>query len=86
MDKKTNWGGALGVVERQPESQADRGVECLVDEIAQVRFKLGQRATWKDAPWWWNPLGEEIYEIGDGYVRLNYGGRKIPFCDLILYK
>ncbi|MBD2629897.1 hypothetical protein [Trichormus variabilis] len=83
MDKASDWGGTDGVVGFQPESQVDRGAEGL-GQAVEARFKLGQRATWKDAPSWWNPLSEEIYEIGDGWVRLNYGGRKIPFCEVIL--
>jgi hypothetical protein len=42
-----------------------------------------KRYTWKDAPDWWNPLGEEIHLDLFECVILNYGGRLIPKSDLI---
>jgi len=39
---------------------------------------------WKFAPSWWKPVEEEIREVGDGWVRLNWIEYKIPVSDLVL--
>jgi len=77
------WGGTDRVAQVQSEVEVDRGSKDL-DRKTEARFRIGQRATWKNAPGWWNPQGEEIYEVGDDFVRLHYGGLAIPFSEVII--
>lgn len=47
-------------------------------------FALNDFCTWENAPDWWNPCGEKIREIGDGWVLLDYWRSTIPINQLRL--
>lgn len=40
--------------------------------MSTQQINLGDRATWKESPSWWNPKGETVRAIEDDQVYLNF--------------
>lgn len=45
-------------------------------------WKVGDRVSWKNAPYWWNPYGEEIISIENNKCMINYWGSPIDLTQL----
>ncbi|BBD61830.1 hypothetical protein NIES2109_46650 [Nostoc sp. HK-01] len=76
-----NWNETIcgSTIKETPKvnSELDR-----LEPQKRLIWKVGDRASWKNAPSWWNPYGEEIISIEDNKCMINYWGSPIDLTQL----